>query len=216
MKKEIKTDNGTHIYEEVELFAGRKILNPEHCKNNLLDYKKVMDKHNISYGLMFGTLLGAIREGGFIKWDEDVDVFSLEEDRIKMLNALTDFEEYGFKIARYKEESKKGHFFLSLIRDNDYIDTYFYHKVFNNRIWNDNSVPAKYLDNTETIEFLGEAFEVPLRPKEVLTHIYGKDWNIPNKDGKTVNYSAEKRIKNFFSKNFSYPYQLGKMILGKK
>jgi len=214
MKQEINTDNGIYSFEEVELFLGRKILNPEHCKNNLLDYKKVMDKHEIRYGLMFGTLLGAIREGGFIPWDEDVDVFSLEEDRKKMLNALFDFEEYGFKVARYRE-NKKGHFLLSLIRDDDYIDTYFYKKNLNQRVYGDNGIAAKYLNDTETIDLFDEKFPVPINPKEVLTILYGENWHIPDKEGKPINYTRERKIKDFFIENFSSTYKFTKMILGK-
>ena len=37
MKKEIITDNGVFSYEEVELFLGRKILDPDICKKNLFE-----------------------------------------------------------------------------------------------------------------------------------------------------------------------------------
>lgn len=214
MMKEIKTDNGVHKYEEVELFLGRKVLNPENCRRNLLDYKKIMDKHKIHYGLMFGTLLGAIREGGFIPWDEDVDVFSIEEDRMRMLNALPDFEKQGFKVARY-HKSDAGQLMISVIRDDDYIDTYFYEKKFNKRNWGDNSIHAKYLKETETIDLFGVKMNVPVNPREVLAILYGKNWMIPDKEGKPINKTLERRIKRFLSENLSSTYKFTKMILGK-
>jgi phosphorylcholine metabolism protein LicD len=120
MKKEIHTSKGLFTYEPVELFIGRKYLDEITSKKNLLDFKFIMDKHNIHYGLWFGTLLGAIREKGFIAHDEDTDVFMLEEDREKVLDALFDFEEIGLKVIRYEEH------LISFMRDDDYIDIYFY------------------------------------------------------------------------------------------
>lgn len=48
----------------------------------------VLVKHEIPYFLCYGSLLGAVRHGGFIPWDDDFDLCLLDEDYARAVSAL--------------------------------------------------------------------------------------------------------------------------------
>lgn len=57
---------------------------------HLLDVlKRVCDENGLRYWLTFGNLLGAVRGGKFIPWDDDVDVYMRLED-VKRLAKIAD------------------------------------------------------------------------------------------------------------------------------
>lgn len=49
------------------------------------DFAKVCEENNISYFAVGGTAIGAIRHGGFIPWDDDIDVMLIRKDYDKLI-----------------------------------------------------------------------------------------------------------------------------------
>ena len=56
----------------------------------LEDIDKVCKKHNIKYFAEWGTMLGAVRHGGFVPWDDDMDIGMLREDYEKFCQVALD------------------------------------------------------------------------------------------------------------------------------
>lgn len=54
----------------------------------LEDFADICKEHDIKWWLCSGTLLGAARHGGFIPWDDDVDVSMMKKDYRKLLKVL--------------------------------------------------------------------------------------------------------------------------------
>lgn len=54
----------------------------------LLEVDKICKRHNIPYWIDSGTLLGAVRHGGFIPWDDDLDIATTMEGYRKMKEFL--------------------------------------------------------------------------------------------------------------------------------
>lgn len=46
----------------------------------LMDIDKVCRNNSLKYCILFGTLIGAIRHGGFIPWDDDIDIGMARKD----------------------------------------------------------------------------------------------------------------------------------------
>ena len=66
--------------------------NPEELRNIQLvqvdilrEMDRVCQKLNIPYFLTGGTAIGAVRHGGFIPWDDDIDVVLLRDDYERFL-----------------------------------------------------------------------------------------------------------------------------------
>src|SRR5210317_1816748 len=121
MKSIIKTSKGEYRFKPRILFHGRKKINKKIARGNILLLRNILRKTDIRWGLIFGTLLGAVREKNFIIHDEDIDIYIFYEDKDKILELIYEFKKFGFDVARYEKKS-----LFSIIRNNEYIDFYFF------------------------------------------------------------------------------------------
>ena len=104
----------------------------------MLEILKYVDgicrENNINYWLSSGTCLGAVRHGGFIPWDDDVDIELLRKDYLKLEKILKKETKYDFQtwktdpyyIARYAKLRDKK----SRIKEFGQDENYKYHGIY--------------------------------------------------------------------------------------
>jgi len=84
-----------------ETFKDQKVVNSgDHKKivKALKVLKLIFDKHDIFFWLEAGTLIGAVREGKIIPWDDDADITIWIKDACKLIDARKDFEDTEFEM----------------------------------------------------------------------------------------------------------------------
>lgn len=91
--------------------------------SELLDLLKRFDSicrnNGIRYSLYAGSLLGAVREKGFIPWDDDVDVILVHGEFEKLMNVLSEDDEFYIDsedawVPRFRRKNKKNGAFIDL------------------------------------------------------------------------------------------------------
>ena len=62
----------------------------------LNEFIKLCDKYQLTWFADAGTILGAVRHGGMIPWDDDIDVMMLREDYDKFCEIAKDYFKYPY------------------------------------------------------------------------------------------------------------------------
>ena len=109
---------------DLDLSSMRRATIPE-VHNMMLEIIKHIDKicrlENIKYFATYGTLLGAVREKGFIAWDDDADLFMLREDYEKFCKVFNKYPDSKFFLQNVYTDK---YFFLPLLARVRMNDTY--------------------------------------------------------------------------------------------
>lgn len=71
-------------------------------------------EHGLTYYVIAGTLLGAKRHGGFIPWDDDMDIALMREDYNKLLQHAKEWLPEPFFIVTHENTSHYPKYFAKL------------------------------------------------------------------------------------------------------
>ena len=174
----IQTPRGKLPYKPVNLYLGIKQIDRDIAFENLKVVVRVLRDMGIRVSPAYGTLLGIIREGNFIEWDEDIDLFILSEDKDRFLNALWELKDEGLNLVR---EERCEHLY-SVMRNGEYIDFYIMDNISPEirTGYGDLFMFEKHLTDLVEWNFRGLTISVPREYEECLEFLYG-DWRTPVK-----------------------------------
>lgn len=149
----------------------------------------ILESLNIDYVLDWGTLLGAVRDGDFIKNDwNDIDITTLHNASI-IPQILEKVIEAGFTVKKSGQSwspEKKASAMIKVMKNGVGVDVFFM-RVKGEYAWISRGdkkktyyrrIKKSYYEDTDTILFKGRLYKKPRLVEEYLTDRYG-DWRSP-------------------------------------
>ena len=153
-----------------------------HGEKFLRDFMEACGEADVSPFLMWGTLLGCVREGGFLKHDRDIDFGILARDwpkRSPLIEAMRR-RGYGLELSRNYKIKFIGPDLLAHLDVDVFIpwggkmvccDN---HESGKSGAW----FPPDAFNNFRSLTFAGTRVSIPDPPERVLETAYG-DWRTP-------------------------------------
>lgn len=152
----------------------------------------LLDQAEIKYWLDYGALLGAVREGGMIAWDNDADIGILLEDWGKLKKLRPEAERHGFllRFIKHLDYARAQVSFANKL----HVCIFVWHPTKENPEWLERpsymriddqhqkgrGFPRAWIDDRTTVSWEGISVHAPSDPIQMLAHRYG-DWRKPVK-----------------------------------
>lgn len=103
--------NGFYISTQIKQAWGAQLM-------VLSAIDDICRKHDITYFADWGTLLGAVRHGGYIPWDDDLDICMKRADYIKFRQAAKAELPEGFAVQDYANQKDHWFFIAKVVNRN--------------------------------------------------------------------------------------------------
>lgn len=176
------------VWEQGQLGGRIRWINQFVLFDNLCEIVDVFNKHSIKYALSHGTMLGLVRLGQLIPWDDDIDLTMFAEDMPKMPAAEAELRSKGFFVPtrtanpddKVNPLDKQHWYDFNGIKNGEKVEGWFtdrtetkyaYDKYRCKLAWD-----RKFFDTLGTIEWNHRVFTCPNFKEEYVQLMYG---NVP-------------------------------------
>ena len=185
------------LFKSTNLKADGNFRNVQLLALELLKFiDNVCKKYDLKYFLIYGSLLGAVRHGGFIPWDDDLDIMMMRKDYNKLIEVLP----YEINKNDYLKKNI-GLTLLDNINDNYFDNT--------NHILDKDYVDHFLANDSEKSRFLQLGFLKPLAKLDIFPFDYIKNDFV---DVYNKKYRSQKFLfrNDYFEEGFSYFVEINK------
>ena len=191
----------------------------------LTELIEIDSKYNIGIVPIYGTLLGFVRDGGFMKHDDDIDVAVLSGLKVKDILQIF-VEKYGYtyrhglsyhgECTEFTLQHKSGltvDFFMMIDSGKELLSSVYYWKNDekyadvrqNNLKW----VKHPYVAGFRSLELNGIEVKIPANSEEWLFYEFGKGWKVPD-----PNYTADDQPGKILVEDYGYATTYDEVMSG--
>ena len=181
-----------HVLNRRGSLQKKKTLNKK-WQADVLDFQagvsaELKRAFNIETFIVYGTLLGSVREGGVIDHDTDIDLayISKHEEGRRAAEEITEIAKHFAQTEEFDSRlTKVGLHVHDRANPNVRIDIF--HLYFDERgllkfphgIAGHTEYKSSQWVGLEKTKFLDYTFNIPINPEPILEHIYGSNWRTP-------------------------------------
>ena len=165
----------------------------------LVILKNLLDKIKITSFLSSGTLLGAVREKDFIRWDWDVQMYLLMEEAYPNRNKISEtLLNHDFIIHKFIDSKDTLKWDLRRNGAVFELTAWFVEGKWRYRRKKSMRVPAYLFEGVYNIDFKNVNYRTFNPPEEYLEFCYG-DWKIPKRTSDKRIYSNSNHLRKYRS-----------------
>lgn len=139
------------------------------------EIKRICEKYDIKYSLDAGSLIGAVRHGGFIPWDDDMDFSMLKEEYERFISIAPTELNNDFFLDNYGTNPENALLFTKIrLKNTRYIEAKGNDKALHNEVFVD-IFPYYYVSDSIVVRII-EGLIMGITSEAILSKAGHKVW----------------------------------------